>query len=42
MVGENGDVICASRLYFEHEGLHGGISAEGEHSSMVEDAPAPF
>jgi hypothetical protein len=39
MVGEHGDVICTSRLYLQHEGLHGGLSTEGEHSSMVEDAP---
>jgi hypothetical protein len=40
MVGEYGDVLFTSRLYLQHEGLHGGISTEGEHSSMVEDAPA--
>jgi hypothetical protein len=40
MVGEYGDVIFTSRLYLQHEGLHGGISTEGERSSMVEDAPA--
>jgi hypothetical protein len=40
MVGEYGDVIFTSRLYLQHEGLHGGLSAEGECSSMVEDAPA--
>jgi hypothetical protein len=26
----------------QHEGLHGGLSTEGEHSSMVEDTPATF
>jgi hypothetical protein len=39
MVGEHGDVLCTSRLYLQHEGLHGSLSTEGEHSSMVEDAP---
>jgi hypothetical protein len=28
-----------SRLYLQHEGLHGGLSTKGERSSMVEDAP---
>jgi hypothetical protein len=37
MVGEYGDVICTSLLYLQHEGLHGGLPTEGEHSSMVED-----
>jgi hypothetical protein len=40
MVGEHGDVLCTSRLYLQHEGPHGGLSTEGEFSSMVEDAPA--
>jgi hypothetical protein len=40
MVGEYGDVLFTSRLYLQHEGLHGGLSTEGERSSMVEDAPA--
>jgi hypothetical protein len=40
MVGEHGDVLRTSRLHLQHESLHGGISAEGECSSMVEDAPA--
>jgi hypothetical protein len=40
MVGEYGDVLCTLRLYLQHEGLHGSLSTEGEHSSMVEDAPA--
>jgi hypothetical protein len=40
MVGEYGDVPCTSRLYLQDEGLHGGISTEGESSSLVEDAPA--
>jgi hypothetical protein len=40
MVGEYGDVIFTSRLYLQHEGSHGDISTEGEHSSMVEDTPA--
>jgi hypothetical protein len=39
MVGEYGDVIFTSRLYIQHEGLHGDLSTEGENSSMVEDAP---
>jgi hypothetical protein len=39
MVGEYGDVLRTSRLYLQHEGMHGGLSNEGEHSSMVEDAP---
>jgi hypothetical protein len=39
MVREYGDVLCTSRLYLQHEGPHGGLSIEGEHSSMVEDAP---
>jgi hypothetical protein len=40
MVGEYGDVLRTSRLYLQHEGPHGGLSTEGERSSMVEDAPA--
>jgi hypothetical protein len=40
MVGEYGDLLRTSRLYLQHEGLHGGLSTEGEYSSMVEDAPA--
>jgi hypothetical protein len=40
MVGEYGDVIFTSPLYLQHEGLHVGLSIEGEHSSMVEDDPA--
>jgi hypothetical protein len=32
-------VLCTSRLHLQHEGLHGVISVEGEHSSIVEDAP---
>jgi hypothetical protein len=40
MVGEYGDVIITSQLYLQHESPHGGLSAEGEHSTMVEDAPA--
>jgi hypothetical protein len=28
------------QIYLQHEGLHGSISTEGEHSSMVEDALA--
>jgi hypothetical protein len=40
MVGEYGNVIFTLRLYLQHEGLYGGISTEGESSSMVEDAPA--
>jgi hypothetical protein len=39
MVGEHGDVIHTSRLYLQHEGPHGGLSTEGEHSFMVEDSP---
>jgi hypothetical protein len=39
MVGEYGNVIFTSRLYLQHEGLHGVLSTEGEFSSMVEDAP---
>jgi hypothetical protein len=39
MVGEHGDVLHTSRLYLQHEGPHGGLSTEGEHSFMVEDAP---
>ena len=39
MVGEHGDVLRTSRLYLQHEGPHGGISIEGERSSMVEEAP---
>jgi hypothetical protein len=39
MVGEHGDVLRTSRLYLQHEGLHGVPSTEVEHSSMVEDAP---
>jgi hypothetical protein len=39
MVGEYGDVIFTSRIYLQHEGPHGGLSTEGECSSMVEDAP---
>jgi hypothetical protein len=39
MVGEYGDVIFTSLLYLQHEGLHGGLSVEGDHSAMVEDAP---
>jgi hypothetical protein len=38
MVGEYGDVIFTSRLYLQHEGLHGGISTESECCTMVEDA----
>jgi hypothetical protein len=40
MIGEYGDVLRTSRLYLQHEGPHGGLSTEGERSSMVEDAPA--
>jgi hypothetical protein len=40
MVGEYGDVLFTSRLYLQHEGLHGGLSTERECSSMMEDAPA--
>jgi hypothetical protein len=40
MVGEHGHVLRTSRLYLQHEGPHGNLSTEGEHSSMVEDAPA--
>jgi hypothetical protein len=40
MVGEYGNVLRTSQLYLQHEGLHGGLSTEGERSSMVEDAPA--
>ena len=39
MVGEYGDVLRTSLLYLQHEGLHGGLSTEGERSSIVEDAP---
>jgi hypothetical protein len=39
MVGEHGDVIRTSRLYLQHESLHGGILVEGEISPMVEDTP---
>jgi hypothetical protein len=39
MVGEYGDLLHTSRLYLQHEGPHGGLSTEGERSSMVEDAP---
>jgi hypothetical protein len=39
MVEEHGDVLHSSRLYLQHEGLHGSISTEGERSSMVEDTP---
>jgi hypothetical protein len=40
MVGEHGDVIHNLRLHLQHESLHCGLSAEGEHSSMVENAPS--
>jgi hypothetical protein len=33
-------VIFTLRLYLQHEHPHGGLSIEGENSSMVEDAPA--
>jgi hypothetical protein len=39
MIGEYGDVLRTSRLYLQHESPHGGLSTEGERSSMVEDAP---
>jgi hypothetical protein len=39
MVGEHGDVIHTSQLHLQHESMHGGLSVEGERSSMVEDAP---
>jgi hypothetical protein len=39
MVGEYGNVIYTLQLYLQHEGPHGGLSTEGEYSSMVEDAP---
>jgi hypothetical protein len=39
MVGEHGDVLRTLRLYLQHEGPHGGLSTEGERSSMVEDTP---
>jgi hypothetical protein len=39
MIGEYGDVLRTSRLYLQQEGPHGGLSTEGERSSMVEDAP---
>jgi hypothetical protein len=38
MVVEYGDVVFTSQLCLQHEGLHGGISTEGERSYMVEDA----
>jgi len=37
MVGEHGDVIHTSRLHLQHEIIHGGISTEGECSTLVED-----
>jgi hypothetical protein len=37
MVGEHGNVLRTLRLHLQHESPHGGILAEGEHSSMVED-----
>ena len=40
MVGEDGDVLRTSQLNLLLEGLRGGLSTEGERSSMVEDAPA--
>jgi hypothetical protein len=39
MVGEHGDFLFTSLLHLRHEILHDGISAEGECSSMVENAP---
>jgi hypothetical protein len=39
MVGEYGNVICTSRLYLQHEGLHGDLSTKGEISSMEEESP---
>jgi len=36
MVREHGDVLRTSRIHLQHEGTHGGLSVEGEHSSMVE------
>jgi hypothetical protein len=33
MVGEDGDVLRTSQLHLQQESPHGGISAEGEHSS---------
>jgi hypothetical protein len=42
MVGEYGDVLFTSRIYLQHEGLHGSLSTKGECSSMVEDAPTAF
>jgi hypothetical protein len=39
MIGESGDVLRTSRLYLQHESPHGGLSTEGERSSMAEDAP---
>jgi hypothetical protein len=40
MVGKFSDVLCTVRLYLQLEGSNGGISIEGEHSSMMEDIPA--
>jgi hypothetical protein len=39
MVREYGDLLYTPQLYIQHEGPHGGISSEGERSSMVEDSP---
>jgi hypothetical protein len=38
-IGKDGDVLRTSQLYLPLEGPHGGLSLEGERSSMVEDAP---
>jgi hypothetical protein len=45
MVGEHGSLVPrmmlllhTSRLYLQHEGSDGGLSTEGERSSMGEDA----
>jgi hypothetical protein len=42
MVGEYGYVLSTSPLYHQHEGLHGGLSTQGKHFSIVEDAPVAF
>jgi hypothetical protein len=39
MVGKDGDVLRTLQIYLQREGPHGGLSVEGERSSMVEDTP---
>jgi hypothetical protein len=39
-IGKDGDVLRTSQLYLQHESPHGGLSTNGERSSIVEDAPA--